>query len=100
MYSNEFSKNMMENSADFSLEYSSLMFTLMIPSFAIISWIVFLNKRYNLTEHIIIHLYSMSLYSILSILFGFIVLIIAPEKYLAFGIYIYTCFFLSTTVIY
>ncbi len=94
MYSNEFSKNWMENSADFSLEYSSLMFTLMIPSFALISWIVFLNKRYNLTEHIIIYLYSMSLYSIFSILFGFIILLIAPEKYLTYGIYMYLLVFI------
>ncbi len=94
MYSNEFSKNMMENSADFSLEYSSLIFTLMIPSFALISWVVFLNKRYNLTEHIIVYLYSMSLYSILSILFGFIILIVAPEKYLAFGMYMYLFVFI------
>ncbi len=76
-------------SSDFSLEYASLLFSFLIPLAAFISWIVFYNKKYNYTEHVIIYLYSMSIYSIISVVLGQIVLFISPEKYLTFSTWIY-----------
>ncbi len=98
---NEATKKIMGMSSDISLEYASLMFSILIPFAALISWVVFLNKKYNYTEHVIIYLYSMSVYSILTVVFGQIILAIIPEKYLLFGtvmylfIFLYHCYILT-----
>ena len=76
LYSNEASQDLMASSADFSLEYSSLIYACMIPLFALMSWLLFSNKRYNFTEHLVSFMYSMSLYSITSVVFGLLVLVI------------------------
>lgn len=83
------SQDLMASSADFSLEYSSLIYTSMIPLFAIISWLLFSNKPYNFTEHLVSYMYSMSLYSITSVILRFFVLVIAPSYYLSYGISLY-----------
>lgn len=50
-------------------EYQSLLFFLAIPIFALLSWLVFLNKKkYNYAEHLIINLYAYSQVSIVSII--------------------------------
>lgn len=91
----------MDMSTDISLEYASLLFSLLIPIAALISLIVFYKKKYNYTEHVIIYLYSMSVYSILSVIFGLLVLLIIPERYLTFGtlmyifIFVYHCYILK-----
>jgi hypothetical protein len=89
LYSNKVSQDLMASSADFSLEYSSLIYASMIPLFAIMSWLLFSNKRYNFTEHLVSYMYSMSLYSISSVILGLFVLVIAPSYYLSFGMYLY-----------
>lgn len=89
MQSNEFSQEIMEFSTDFSLEYSSLIYASMIPIFALMSWVIFLNKKYNYTEHLVTYMYSMSLYSITSVAFGLLVMLISPHSYLAFGMSLY-----------
>lgn len=71
------------------LEYNSLFYGALVPLFALISWIVFLDKKYNFTEHMIIYLYSMSVLSILSVVMGHIILLTLPEKYLAFSVLTY-----------
>jgi len=86
---------------DSTLEYNSLFYSLLVPLLAIISWVVFLNKKYNFTEHIIIYLYSMSLLSIIMVLTGQLVLFISPQSYFLFGIiswpfmFIYHCYILK-----
>ncbi|TXE18651.1 hypothetical protein ES692_06300 [Psychroserpens burtonensis] len=85
---------MLENSSNSSLEYGSLMLSAMIPLMAIISLIVFYDKNYNFTEHIIVYLYSMSALTIISILFGQIVLLIIPEYYLLFALILYVALFI------
>lgn len=89
MSSNKQSQDIMASSADFSLEYSSLIYASMIPLFAIISWLLFYKKKYNFTEHLVTYMYSMSLYSITSVVFGLLVLIIYSDFYLAFGMLMY-----------
>lgn len=101
LYSNKASQDIMASSTDFSLEYSSLIYASMIPVFALISWVLFFNKRYNFTEHLVSYMYSMSLYSITSVILGLIVLLINPSYYLSFGmslyllVLIYHCFLLK-----
>lgn len=89
IYSNKASQDIMASSTDFSLEYSSLIYASMIPIFALISWVIFHNKRYNFTEHLVTYMYSMSLYSITSVILGLLVLLISPDFYLTFGMYLY-----------
>lgn len=84
IYNNPVSKQIMENSSNSAFEYNSLIYSVMIPVMAIISFIVFFNKRYNFTEHITIYLYSMSALSVVSLFIGQFILLIAPEKYLTF----------------
>ena len=79
-------KDVLNASTNKSLEYNSLIYSLFVPIFALISWITFLEKRYNFTEHIIIYLYSMSLMSVLMVVFTQILLFLAPEYYLLFSI--------------
>ena len=61
----------------------------MIPIFALISWVLFSNKRYNFTEHLATYMYSMSLYSITSVALGLLVLVISPNSYMSFGMSLY-----------
>ena len=101
-FSNEYSQRALESySTSDSMEYSSFIFSAIIPVFGIISRIVFYNKKYNLTEHIVIYIYTMSLYSIVSILIGQAILVIAPTYYISFiflsypVILIYHCYALK-----
>jgi hypothetical protein len=82
---NEFTQKITVLTSDISLEYASLFFSLLIPIAALISLIVFFNKKYNYTEHIILYLYSMSIYSILSVIFGQLTLLLVPKNYIYFG---------------
>ncbi|WP_047545484.1 DUF3667 domain-containing protein [Psychroserpens sp. Hel_I_66] len=90
---NEATRKMLALSSDFSLEYGSLLFSLLIPLAALVGLIVFYNKRYNYTEHVILYLYSMSMYSILSVIFGLLVLLIVPNSYMSFAIVMYVFIF-------
>ena len=91
---NEATRKIMALSSDFSLEYGSLIFSLLIPLAALISLIVFFNKKYNYTEHIILYLYSMSIFSILSVIFGLVVLLTVPDSYMTFASAIYVFIFI------
>ena len=90
---NEASRKIMSITSDFSLEYGSLFFSLLIPIAALVGLIVFYNKKYNYTEHVILYLYSMSVYSILSVVFGLLVLLTLPNKYMSFAIVMYIFIF-------
>lgn len=58
--------------SDISFEYQSVTSFLTIPILALISRLVFLNyKKYNLTEHLVIHLYA---YSHITMVISFITL--------------------------
>ncbi len=91
----------MESTMNGSMEYNSLIYSFLVPLFALISWIVFLNKSYNLTEHIIIYLYSMSLLTVVSVIMGQLFLIFSPSNYMIYGIimwplmFTYHCFILK-----
>lgn len=81
MLNNPASKKSMDKISDFSLEYNSLIYALLIPAFALLSLIIFYKKKYNFTEHIVIYLYTMSLFAITSIFISHIVLLFSVEYY-------------------
>lgn len=79
--------------SNFIFDYNSLIYFMIIPAFAIISWMVFINKKYNLTEHIVIYLYTMSFSSVASIFLTVSVILIAPKSYMVFSFVIYFLMF-------
>ncbi|EDP71631.1 hypothetical protein FBALC1_04067 [Flavobacteriales bacterium ALC-1] len=76
------SQDIFDATSGSALEYNSLFFSFLIPVLALISWVVFLDKKYNFTEHIIIYLYTMSLLSIIMVLITQIALLIIPEYFI------------------
>lgn len=84
----------MDSSLNSSMEYNSLIYSVLVPLFALVSWIVFLDKTYNLTEHIIIYLYSMSLLSVVSVIVGQITLLVSPNHYMTYGLLMWPLMFL------
>ena len=68
------------------LEYNSLFYSFLVPLLALVSWVTFLDKKFNFTEHIIIYLYSMSLLSILSVVVGQLMLLFIPSGYMLYSL--------------
>ena len=64
-----------------SMEYSSLVYFLYIPIIALASYLVFNRKKYNLPEHIIISIYSLTSFSIITTVYAGILLAINPQMY-------------------
>lgn len=79
---------------NFTTEYNSLLYFVIIPALALISLAVFYNKKYNLTEHIVIYLYSMSLSSMVSIVLTVLILLISSDQYLLLSSLIYIFMFI------
>jgi tryptophan-rich sensory protein len=71
--------------SELTFDYNSLLFVLYIPLLAIPAWIMFLDKKYNLTEHIIAFIYILSQYSITSFLFSIYFVVFNPSQYLKTG---------------
>lgn len=78
---------MLDESTGTSMEYNSFIYSIMVPVFAIMSAIIFYDKRYNLTEHVIIYLYSMSILSLFSVIITQIVLLINPTYFFVFSFF-------------
>lgn len=102
LFSNPGSQEALNNySTSDTMEYSSLIYSAIVPVFALISRWVFFEKTYNFTEHVIIYLYSMSLISIVSVVLGQIILLINPSYYIIFTfltypvMLIYHCYLLK-----
>ncbi len=64
-----------------SMEYSSLMYFLYIPIIAFASFAAFNKKNYNYSEHIVLSIYSLTSFSIISILYTIVLLIVNPQLY-------------------
>lgn len=75
------------------MEYSSLIYSAMVPVFALISALIFYDKRYNLTEHVIIYLYSMSILSLFSVVTMQLVLMINSNWYWGLSLLIWPIMF-------
>jgi hypothetical protein len=94
----EVTKRIIESTSDISLEYASFLFSLLIPVGALVSVVVYYNKKYNYTEHVILYLYTMSVYSVISVVLGLTVMLTIPDYYMQFGtimyvfIFVYHCY--------
>ncbi|OIQ19494.1 MAG: hypothetical protein BM549_11170 [Lacinutrix sp. MedPE-SW] len=70
-------------------DYGSLINSLIIPFLALISVIVFYNKKYNYTEHIVLFLYTMSLFSLVTMAISLIVLSVNESYYITISMVLY-----------
>jgi len=83
-----------------SLEYYSLTYFLLIPGLALVSRIVFYNKKYNYTEHIVMFFYTMSLLSVLSSILSILILFIHPESMMLLVVLLYVIYFIYQSYLY
>uniref|UniRef100_UPI004049B00F DUF3667 domain-containing protein n=1 Tax=Gelidibacter sp. TaxID=2018083 RepID=UPI004049B00F len=79
---------------DITTEYYSLLNFTIIPALALISRIVFFNKRYNYTEHLALFFYTMPLFSIFSTVFTLLIVLAIPTKLMSISLGLYAVFFL------
>lgn len=66
-----------------TMDFSSFIFLLYIPVFALAGWVAFNQKNYNISEHAVIALYSLAQYSIVTFPISILVLLINPQSYLS-----------------
>jgi hypothetical protein len=64
------------------MDFSSLVFVLFIPIFGIAGWLTFNKKGYVYSEYLIVLLYSLAHWSIVSFPISLIVIIFAPNDYM------------------
>ncbi|MEX0290663.1 MAG: DUF3667 domain-containing protein [Flavobacteriaceae bacterium] len=70
-----------------SLDFSSFVFLLYIPILAISGFLLFNKRAYNLTEYVIVAIYSLAHYSIVTFPISLIILFTMPQDYLSFSYY-------------
>jgi len=63
-------------------DFSSLVFILFIPIFAIAGWLTFNKRGYVFSEYLVVMFYTLAQFSILSFLISLIVLILDPQNYM------------------
>lgn len=68
-----------------TFDYSSLFFVSYLPLISIAAFLTFNKRKFNFTEHLIIGLYELAHYSIVSFVISFACLIISPESYMTFS---------------
>lgn len=93
LYQNEAQKEFTKKFTDIIMEYVSLLNFAIIPALALISRIVFYNNRYNYTEHLVISFYTMSLFSIFSVVSTLIIASLFPTSLLTINLALYFIFF-------
>ena len=68
-----------------TLDFSSFIFILFIPVIAAAGWLTFNRKKYNFPEFIIVGVYTLVHYNIFAFPIALSVLIITPERYIAYA---------------
>jgi len=97
----EFQLKLTDEITNFLLDYNSLFYFAIIPLLALLSMIVFYNKKFNYTEHIVIYLYTMSLGAVITSVIAFFILMINPDLLFTFSMYsnlgliLYHCYLLK-----
>lgn len=89
-----------EDIVNATIEYYSLTYFLLIPGFALLSRIVFYNKSYNYTEHVVMFFYTMSLISIISSILTILISSIYPESMMVLVGIVYVLYFIYQTNLY
>lgn len=93
-FGNDSQKEFGKKITDITTEYYSLLNFTIIPALALISRIVFFNKRYNYTEHLALFFYTMSLFSVFSTVITLLIVLVIPTKLMTISLCLYAIFFL------
>ncbi len=93
LYQNDAQKEFANKITDITTEYVSLLNFAIIPALALISRIVFYNNRYNYTEHLVICFFTMSLFSMFSVVSTLIIAALFPTSLLTVSMGLYFIFF-------
>lgn len=70
-----------------TMEYSSFLFLFYIPLLAICGFLLFNKKQYNLPEHVVIAMYALATFSIVSFPYSVITLVFIPQTYMEISLY-------------
>ncbi|WP_435623096.1 DUF3667 domain-containing protein [Flagellimonas sp.] len=70
-----------------TMEYSSILFLFYIPLFAICGFLLLNKKMYNLPEHMIIAMYALAAFSVITFPYSLITLLFTPQLYLEVSLY-------------
>lgn len=86
-------EEMQRKGMSFTQEYQSILYMLFVPLYAIISKIVFFNKKtFNYTEHLVINMYLLAHLSILSVILTLLITFIGFD----YGVSVLWILFLQT----
>lgn len=94
LYTTDAQKKFANKITNFTTEYISLLNFAIIPALALISRIVFYNSRYNYTEHLVINFYTMSLFSMFSVVITLLIAAFFPTSLLTISGMLYIIFFI------
>lgn len=94
MVIDERTQNINKSIIEITTEYNSLIYFLLIPFLAVISKLVFLKNKYNFTEHLVIYFYTISFFSITSVILNSIFIIGFHSYAISLNLYIYPIFFI------
>ncbi|RNC89407.1 MAG: DUF3667 domain-containing protein [Allomuricauda sp.] len=78
----------MRKTLEFTMDYNNLIYLLYVPVIAIGGIALFNKKNYNISEHIIIGLYILATFSLISSIIAIAWLIIHPENYFNSSYYV------------
>jgi len=94
LYNDDITKEIGSKVTNYATEFNSLFNFLLIPILALLSRIVFLKNKYNFTEHLIIYFYTVSLFSMLSVVTNLFILTFFSVNFLVMSVIFYFMFFL------
>ncbi len=94
LYQSDAQKEFANKITEITTEYISLLNFAIIPALALISRIVFYNNRYNYSEHLVIYFFTMSLFSMFSVVCTLIIAAFFQMPLLTISSLLYLTFFL------
>jgi hypothetical protein len=89
-----------EKVMNFTNEYYSLLFLLFLPVFAFAGWLSINKQAYNLTEFLVVSLYALAQYSIMTFPLSLALILWYPEGYITFSLvfsFLMVSFFIYAT---
>lgn len=90
----------MQKILDVTMDYNNLIYLLYVPVIAIGGVVFFNKKNYNLSEHIIIALYTLATFSLISSIIAITWLTIQPETYFKSSFYVIGAMLLYSLYVY
>jgi len=86
IYDQGMSPELSQKLTQIMFDYSSLFFLLYVPIFALAGWLTFNKKEYFFSEYIVVFMYVLAHWSILSFPISLGILIVSPGDYMSLGI--------------